>query len=87
MAKTSVSRDEVIANLLDVPPAELAALALLHKATIKPGTWFPANVPPAKLAAAAKELVAYGERCQKVADALKNLEATAIDRSVPEFGL
>jgi len=87
MATVTLTIEDVIASLEQVPPADLLGVKLLEKRKAEPGRWLPTNVPREQVVEAAKQIVEYSTQCQKLANTLANLEAAPSKHVVPEYGL
>ena len=73
--------------LAAVEQVELKGLALLRRRRPRPGCWFPADVSPRVLAAAATEMMDYMQACQRTMEHLKKLPPVPLDAPVEEWPL
>lgn len=87
MATVKLALNDLIANLQQVPPADLLGVTLLEQYEAAPGEWVPRSVPRDQVVKATLQLVEYGSKCRQLANNIAKLQATPIEKSVAEYGL
>lgn len=79
----NITVEQLRGCLLDLEQLELKGMGLLERVTLF------GQLPDAEdeILEATKELIAYIDMCNQVADRLKDLPATIASGDIPEFGL
>ena len=73
--------------LAAVEPVDLKGLALLRRRRPRPGQWFPADISPCALTAAATEMMDYMQACNRAMEHLKKLPPVPLAAPVEEWPL